>query len=222
MTDDKDLPLRAGIVPVTPFQQNCTILWCTKTMKAAVIDPGGDVPVILQGIEQTGVEVDKILLTHGHIDHAGGAAELKEKLGVPLIGPHRDDKFLLDTLEETGRSYGLAGARNCTPDEWLEAGGEIAIGDVVFELLHCPGHSPGSIVYFNRDARFAIMGDVLFQGSIGRTDLPRGDHDTLLRSIREKVFPLGDDVFFICGHGPASNIGHERKHNPFVGVNANG
>ena len=206
---------QAAIIPVTLFEQNCTLLWCEATKRAAVIDPGGDLDRIQQGIEQTGIRVEKILLTHGHIDHAGGAAELKESLGVPIEGPHREDKFLLDHLAETGRGYGMA-ARPVTPDRWLEESDQVTVGELTFDVLHCPGHSPGSVVFVNADQRFAIVGDVLFQGSIGRTDLPRGDHATLIRSITEKLLPLGDDVAFICGHGPASTIGQERATNPFL------
>jgi hydroxyacylglutathione hydrolase len=207
---------RAAIIPVTPFQQNCTLLWCQETMRAAVIDPGGDLDRIRQVIEQAGVTVEKILLTHGHIDHAGGAAELKEDLAVPVEGPHEADRFLLEHLAEQGRAYGFPGVRNVTPDRWLNEGDRVSVGGLTFDVLHCPGHSPGSVVFVQAEERFAIMGDVLFQGSVGRTDLPGGSHDTLIRSIMEKVLPLGDDVTFICGHGPASTIGQERQTNPFL------
>jgi glyoxylase-like metal-dependent hydrolase (beta-lactamase superfamily II) len=207
--------IRAAIIPVTPFQQNCTLLWNDETKKGAVVDPGGDLDTIRQAIAELGVSVEKILLTHGHIDHAGGAAELKETLGVSVEGPHAADRFLLDHLEETGRGYGIQ-ARSVTPDRWLEEGDTVTVGGVTLEVLHCPGHSPGSVVLFARDQRFAIMGDVLFQGSVGRTDLPGGDGKALLRSIEEKILPLGDDVAFICGHGPTSTIGRERLTNPFL------
>jgi glyoxylase-like metal-dependent hydrolase (beta-lactamase superfamily II) len=208
---------RAAIVPVTPFEQNCTLLWCEETKSAAVFDPGGDVERILAVIEQAGVTVETILLTHGHIDHAGGAASLKESLGgVPVVGPHEADLFLLQHLEDQGRAYGIPGVRNVTPDRWLAEGDAVKVGQVAFDILHCPGHSPGSVVFVNREERFAIMGDVLFRGSIGRTDLPGGSHETLLRSIADKVLPLGDDVTFVCGHGPASTIGQERQTNPFL------
>ena len=213
---DEKLPLRAAIVPVTSLQQNCALIWCTATNKAAVVDPGGDVKVILGAIKETGVEVEKILLTHGHIDHAGGAAELKEALGVDIEGPHREDLWLLQTLAETGREYGIHDARNCSTDRWLEEGEEVTVGEVRFDVLHCPGHTPGHLVFVNRDIKFGIFGDVLFQGSIGRTDFPRGDHDALINAIKTKILPLGDDVFFICGHGPASTVGHERQNNPFL------
>jgi hydroxyacylglutathione hydrolase len=207
---------RATIIPVTPFQQNCTLLWCEATQRAAVVDPGGDLNLIRQAIAQAGVTVEKILLTHGHIDHAGGAAELKEELGVAIEGPHAADRFLLERLAETGRSYGLDDARNVLPDRWLEEGDAVGVGEVVFEVLHCPGHSPGSVAFVNAAQRFAIVGDVLFKGSVGRTDLPGGDHRALIRSIADKLLPLGDDVVFICGHGPTSTIGQERATNPFL------
>ena len=207
---------RAAIIPVTPFQQNCTLLWCEETKRAAVFDPGGDLLRIQDAIGQMGVTVDKILLTHGHIDHAGGAADLRDRLGVPIEGPHRADLFLLDHLAATGASYGIARARNVAPGRWLDEGDEVTVGDVAFEVLHCPGHSPGSVVFVNRDERFAVVGDVLFRGSVGRTDLPGGSHATLIQSITTKLIPLGDDMAFICGHGPPSTIGDERATNPFL------
>ena len=207
---------RALIVPVTPFQQNCTLLWSEPGKRAVVIDPGGDLASIERAIEQAGVTVEKIWLTHGHVDHASGATELKERLRLPIEGPHRGDLFLLEHLVDTARMYGIAGARNVTPDRWLSEGDEISIDDLKFSVLHCPGHSPGSVVLFNADQRFAIVGDVLFRGSIGRSDIPGGNHQTLIRSIKDKLLPLGDDVSFICGHGPASTIGHERATNPFL------
>jgi hydroxyacylglutathione hydrolase len=207
---------RATIIPVTPFQQNCTLIWCETTKRAAVVDPGGDLDRVTKAIEAAGVTVEKILLTHGHIDHAGGAAELAENLGVPVEGPHRADILLLQHLVETGLSYGITGARNLTPNRWLDEGDQVQVGEIAFEILHCPGHSPGSVVFVNREQRFALIGDVLFRGSIGRTDLPGGDHAALIRSIKTKLLPLGDDVTFICGHGPASTIGEERATNPFL------
>jgi glyoxylase-like metal-dependent hydrolase (beta-lactamase superfamily II) len=207
--------IRAAIIPVTLFQQNCTLLWCEATRRAAVIDPGGDLADVQQAIAETKVTVEKIILTHGHIDHAGGAAELKESLGVPIEGPHRADFFLLEHLAETGRAYGMS-ARNVVPDRWLAEGEQVQVGDLIFDLLHCPGHSPGSVAFVNAAERFAIVGDVLFRGSVGRTDLPGGSHETLIRSIRDKLLPLGDDVAFICGHGPTSTIGQERATNPFL------
>lgn len=204
------------IVPVTPFQQNCSIVWNGDTKRGVVIDPGGDLGLIRQGIAETGAAIDRILLTHGHIDHAGGAAELKAELGVPIEGPHIADRFLLDNLEEAAAGYGLSGARDVEPDRWLQEGEQIEIGGTPFDVLHCPGHSPGSIAFVNRNLKFAIVGDVLFRNSIGRSDLPGGDHETLIRSIKDKLLPLGDEVAFICGHGPTSTIGEERRSNPFL------
>jgi len=204
------------IVPVSPFQQNCTLLWNEATKHGVVIDPGGDVPDILAGIKQAGITVDEIWITHGHIDHVGGAAELRDELKVPIIGPHIADKYLLDNVVASGANFGMTGVRNFAPDRWLNEGDQLKIGDLVFDIYHAPGHSPGSVVFFNKDMRFAIVGDVLFNGSVGRTDLPGGDHATLIRSINDKLLPLGDDIGFICGHGPGSNFGHERATNPFL------
>jgi glyoxylase-like metal-dependent hydrolase (beta-lactamase superfamily II) len=220
---ESKLPLRAAIVPVTPFQQNCTILWCVETKAAVVVDPGGDVPQILDAVEQLSkspeaqIRVERIWLTHGHIDHAGGAAELKAALGgLPIEGPHEADRFLLEAIEKQARGMGLDGVRNVTPDRWLAEGQTMRLGKLAFDLYHCPGHSPGSIVFVEREARFALVGDVLFRGSIGRTDFPYGDHDALISGIKTKLLPLGDDVTFICGHGEPSTFGEERVSNPFV------
>ncbi len=192
------------------------LLWCEATRRAVVIDPGGDAPRILEAIRQSGVTVDKIWLTHGHIDHVGGAAELRDALNVPIEGPHLADKFLLDHVEESGARFGMTKARNFAPDRWLDQGDQVQVGSLAFEVLHCPGHSPGSVVFFNKGMRFAHVGDVLFQGSVGRTDLPGGNHASLIKSITEKLLPLGDDVQFVCGHGPGSTIGQERRSNPFL------
>ena len=205
----------ATIIPVTPFQQNCTLLWCEKTKKAAVVDPGGDLDRIREAIAQAGVTVEKIILTHGHIDHAGGAAELREDLGVPVEGPHEADRFLLERLAEQGQVYGFQ-ARAVTPDRWLNEGDTVMVGDLTLDVLHCPGHSPGSVVLVSPSQRFALVGDVLFQGSVGRVDLPGGDGKALIASIKDKLLPLGDDIAFICGHGPMSTIGQERQTNPFL------
>ncbi|GJD35308.1 MBL fold metallo-hydrolase [Methylobacterium aerolatum] len=207
---------RAGIIPVTPFQQNCTLIWDDATKVGAVVDPGGDLDRIQAAIAEQGVTVEKILLTHGHVDHAAGADELRERLGVPIEGPHLADKFLLDSLPQTAAQYGLEAARPVTPDRWLEEGDAVQVGALSFDILHCPGHSPGSVVFMSRDARFALVGDVVFKGSIGRTDLPGGNHDQLIRAIKDKVLPLGDDVAFIPGHGPTSTLGEERVSNPFL------
>jgi glyoxylase-like metal-dependent hydrolase (beta-lactamase superfamily II) len=209
--------LRGAIVPVTAFQQNCTLLWDDATKRGVVIDPGGDVPRIQEAIEKSGITVDKILLTHGHIDHAGGAAALREALGgIPIEGPDLRDKFLLDGLAEQGRGFGMTDARAVTPDRWLAEGDTVTVGPHVFAVLHCPGHTPGHVVFYNQAARFAHVGDVLFQGSVGRTDFPYGDPAALLRAINDKLLPLGDDVSFVCGHGPGSTIGAERAGNPFL------
>jgi hydroxyacylglutathione hydrolase len=207
---------RATIIPVTPFEQNCTLIWCEATQRAVVIDPGGDLDRIDEAIAKSGVTVDQIWLTHGHIDHAGGAAELAETRGVPIIGPHIADKYLLDTLESGGKRFGITGQRNVTPTHWLNEGDRVKVGELEFEIFHCPGHSPGSVVFFSKELQFAHVGDVLFQGSVGRTDMPQGSHEQLIRSIVEKLLPLGDDVAFICGHGPGSTIGQERLTNPFL------
>lgn len=213
--------LKVAIIPVTPLQQNCCLLWNSETMAGAVSDPGGDLDEIEAAIDKTGVKVEKILLTHGHIDHAGGASELRDRLGVKIEGPHIADKFLLEGLEPVRHQYGMPEARNVTPDRWLEEGETIEVGGETFELLHCPGHSPGSLVMVNKLAGLILMGDVLFAGGIGRTDFPYGDSDALLQAIDSKLMTLPDDFAFICGHGPVSTIGHERATNPFL-VSAKG
>lgn len=209
--------LKAGIIPVTPFQQNCTILFDEETLEGVVVDPGGDVDSIMAAIDDNGLKITAIWLTHGHIDHAGGAMDLKERLGVDVIGPHENDRQLLENLETQARMFGLEGAvRNVTPTRFLTEGETLSFGDHRFEVLHCPGHAPGHVVYYNREAGFAHVGDVLFSGSIGRTDLPGGDHAALIRSIKEKLLPLGDEIGFICGHGPGGKLGNERRSNPFL------
>jgi hydroxyacylglutathione hydrolase len=207
---------RIAIVPVTGFRQNCAILYNEKTKRAAVVDPGGDVPLILEAISKMGVTVEKILITHGHIDHAGGAAELREKLGVTIEGPHKADDFLLQDLPESGARFGQLDARVVTPDRWLAQGDVVEAAGFTFDVIEAPGHSPGSVVFFNSQERFAFMGDVLFKNSIGRTDLRQSNHEHLMRSIREKILPLGDDVVFLPGHGEASRIGDEKVGNPFL------
>jgi hydroxyacylglutathione hydrolase len=218
MAQQSEDKAKAGaiIIPVTLFEQNCTLLWCTATRKAVVIDPGGDVPKIQAGIKQADVTVEKIWLTHGHIDHVGAAAELRDALKVEIEGPHVADKFLLDNVVASGARFGMTGVRDFAPDRWLEEGNQVSIGGLTFDILHCPGHSPGSVVFFSQEMRFAHVGDVLFNGSVGRTDLPGGDHATLISSIKEKLLPLGDDIDFICGHGPGSRFGQERLTNPFL------
>ncbi len=208
--------LKILIIPVTPFQQNCSLVMDDDLKVAAVVDPGGDIERIHAAVKQAGVKVEKILLTHGHIDHAGGAAELAELLGVKVEGPHINDKSFLDNLPARGAAFGLVGSRAVTPDRWLQDGDEVAVGGLRFSVIEAPGHSPGSVVFFNAENKFALMGDVLFQNSIGRTDLEGGNHATLITSIKEKILPLGDDVMFLPGHGNASRIGDERLSNPYI------
>ena len=208
--------IQIQVVPVTPFQQNCSLIWSKETKHGIVVDPGGDVATIRQAIEELGITVDFILLTHGHIDHAGGAAELAEALGIEVVGPHEADKPLLDRLEMQAQQWGLDGTRNVTPNRYLREGEKLDIAGVSFDVLHCPGHSPGSVVLFAPSLKFAFMGDVLFQGSVGRTDLPGGSHEQLIEAIKTKVLPLGDDVSFLPGHGPGSTIGQEKRSNPFI------
>ena len=208
-------PLRAAIVPVTPIQQNCTLLWCTATMRAAVIDPGGDLPRIEATVAKAGVTVEKVLLTHGHIDHAGEAKALADRIGVPVEGPHVADRFWLARLADDGKQWGIPGVP-FEPDRWLDEGDMVTVGELTLDVYHTPGHTQGHVMFHHAPSRFAQVGDVLFQGSVGRTDLPGGDHAQLVRSVVEKLWPLGD-VAFIPGHGQPSTFAHERAHNPFVG-----
>ena len=208
--------MRYAIVPVTPFEQNCTLFWCEQTRQAAVIDPGGDVERILEALAKEGLTLSKILVTHGHIDHAGGVAELTERTGAPVEGPHREDQFWIEGMPQQSRMFGFPNVRSFEPSRWLEGGDTVTFGEVTLEVLHCPGHTPGHVVFFHPESRLAQVGDVLFQGSIGRTDFPKGDYDTLIDSITSRLFPLGDDVAFIPGHGPMSTLGEERRHNPFL------
>jgi hydroxyacylglutathione hydrolase len=214
------MTLRAVVVPVTPFVQNCSVVWCDTTGKGAVIDPGGDLDRILEVVKSNGVELEKILLTHAHIDHAGGTAELARRFSLPIEGPHPGDRFWIEQLPEQGAMFGVARAESFEPTRWLDQGDSVTVGDVTLEVRHCPGHTPGHVVFYEPGARLAFVGDVLFAGSIGRTDFPGGDYDTLIRSIRDNLFPLGDDVRFVPGHGPMSTFGQERKTNPFVGDHA--
>ena len=215
MTEPDPLPLRAAIVPVTPFEQNCSLLWCTKTKKAALVDPGGDLDRLKLALERAGVTLEKILVTHGHMDHCGMAGVLARDIGVPLEGPHEGDRFWIESLDDPAKRYGLEG-ESFEPDRWLHHGDTVTIGDLTLDVLHCPGHTPGHVVFFHAPSRLAVVGDVLFQGSIGRTDFPQGNHEQLLSSIRDRLWPLGDDVTFIPGHGPTSTFGLERRTNPFV------
>ncbi len=210
--------MKTTIIPVTPFQQNCTLLCCEATGQAAVVDPGGEIERIVAEAERQGVTIEKILITHAHIDHAGGAAALAEKLDIPIEGPHEEDRFWIDGLPEQSRAYGFSEqARTFTPERWLTDGDRVTFGDTTLEVLHCPGHTPGHVVFYHPEERLALVGDVLFRGSIGRTDFPRGDHATLIHSIQTRLWPLGDEVEFISGHGPRSTFGAERASNPFVG-----
>ena len=208
--------LKYRIIPVTQFEQNCSLIWCDETMKGAVVDPGGDLERIYAAVEQEGVKLDKILLTHAHIDHAGGTADLAESRDLTIIGPHQGDDYWIQGLAEQGSMFGFKGAKVFEPNHWLSDGESVQVGNLTLSSLHCPGHTPGHMVFFEPVSKLAIVGDVLFNGSIGRTDFPGGDHPTLIRSIKEKLFVLGDDVEFIPGHGPMSTFGFEKKTNPFV------
>lgn len=209
--------MQVVIIPVTPFAQNCSLLWCTRTKQAAVIDPGGDLDTVLAEVAKHGVTLTRILLTHAHIDHAGGTAELARRLQLPIIGPHPGDQFWIDAMADQGRMFGFPRCETFVPDQWLDEGDRVRVGDVELEVRHCPGHTPGHVIFYSAADKLAFVGDVLFQGSIGRTDFPGGDYDTLIRAIRDKLFTLGDDVRFVPGHGPMSTFGEERRSNPFAG-----
>jgi glyoxylase-like metal-dependent hydrolase (beta-lactamase superfamily II) len=208
--------MQAVVIPVTPFAQNCSLVWCPRSMEGAVIDPGGDLEKVLAAARKHGVKLTKILLTHAHIDHAGGTAQLARELKLPIIGPHPGDQFWIDGIAEQGRMFGLGQCESFVPDRWLDEGDKVQVGDVEFDVRHCPGHTPGHVTFHCAADKIAFVGDVLFAGSIGRTDFPGGDYDTLVRSIRDKLFTLGDDVRFVPGHGPMSTFGDERRTNPFV------
>ena len=212
-------PLKAAIIPVTPLQQNCTLLWCTETMLGAFVDPGGDLPKLKAAAEQSGVTIEKILLTHGHIDHCGSAGILAEELGVPIEGPHEDDIFWIAQLEQDGARYGIAG-KPFEPQRWLVDGDQASVGKLVFDVRHCPGHTPGHVVFHHPPSQLAMVGDVLFKGSVGRWDFPKGDQQQLIRSITERLWPMGNATSFVPGHGPMSTFGHERATNPYVGDRA--
>jgi hydroxyacylglutathione hydrolase len=208
-------PLRVAILPVTPLQQNCSLIWCTTTMRGAFVDAGGDLDRLKAAAAKVGVTIEKLLVTHGHIDHCGGTAILAAELGVPIEGPQEEDRFWIARLDDDGRKYGIEG-RPFEPDRWLENGDRVTVGDLVLDVYHCPGHTPGHVVFHHAPSQLAIVGDVLFQGSIGRTDFPRGNHGDLIAAITGKLWPLGGETAFVPGHGPMSTFAHERATNPFV------
>jgi glyoxylase-like metal-dependent hydrolase (beta-lactamase superfamily II) len=212
-------PMKAAIIPVTPLQQNCSLIWCTATNKAALVDPGGDLDRLKAGVAKAGVTLEKILITHGHLDHCGQAGMLAAELGLPIEGPHEDDRFWIARLDEDGARFQMEAA-SFEPERWLVQGDTVSVGELTLDVIHCPGHTPGHVVFFHAPSRFAIVGDVLFQGSIGRTDFPRGNHQDLIDSITQRLWPLGQDVTFIPGHGPTSTFGQERKTNQFVSDHA--
>lgn len=208
------MPYRS--LPVTPFEQNCSLLWCERTRQAAVIDPGGDIDKILALAKQLDIHISQVLLTHGHLDHVGGAADLAKQLQAPIVGPHRGDQFWLDALPQQAAMFRFGSAQPLQPNRWLNDGDTVSVGDLTLQVKHCPGHTPGHVVFYVPEEGIAFVGDVLFAGSIGRTDFPQGDYEQLVNSIRQQLWPLGDDVEFIPGHGPNSTFGEERRHNPFV------
>jgi glyoxylase-like metal-dependent hydrolase (beta-lactamase superfamily II) len=216
MTDKPQPKLQIQVIPVTPFQQNCSMLWDADTKEGVFIDAGGDADKLMAAAEHFGVKIKEIWLTHGHLDHAGGADEIRERTGAPIIGPHKDDQWLLDSIVEQWKKYGVENARDVKPDRYLEDGDTLKLGDHEFGVVHTPGHTPGHVVIYNEKGRFAFVGDVLFQGSIGRTDFPKGNHQQLVDSITRKLWPLGNDMQFVPGHGPMSTFGQERKTNGFV------
>jgi hydroxyacylglutathione hydrolase len=208
--------MRYVVVPVTPFQQNCTVIWCEETLRGAVVDPGGDLDRIMAAVDKAKITLEKILLTHGHLDHAGATAELAGKLKLPVEGPHIGDKFWIDAMSQQSQMFGVAPLPSFIPDRWLEGGDSVSVGKLTFAVRHCPGHTPGHVIFYHAPSKLAFVGDVLFAGSIGRTDFPGGSYDELIASIRQQLWPLGDDVSFIPGHGPSSTFGRERRTNPFV------
>lgn len=214
--------LKYIIVPVTAFAQNCSVIWCDKTKKAAVIDPGGDIEKIEQVIADQNLTVEKILLTHAHIDHAGGTAQLAQRLALPIEGPHNGDQFWIDALDQQAQMFGFASCEKFTPNRWLNDKDIVTVGEERLDVLHCPGHTPGHVVFYSKGEKLAWVGDVLFAGSIGRTDFPQGNHQMLIDSICNNLWPLGSDTEFICGHGPNSTFAQERANNPLVGDRVTG
>lgn len=208
--------LKYRVTPVTNYQQNCSLVWCSTTNRAALIDPGGDIERLLHAAREEGVELEKILLTHGHLDHVGGAQLIAEQLNIPIIGPHQADAFWLERLPDQAKMFGFAHMEPFMPDRWLVEGEQVSVGNELFEVLHCPGHTPGHIVFYNAASQVAFVGDVLFQNSVGRSDFPMGNHADLISSIKEKLLPLGDEIRFIPGHGPSSTFGAERRNNPYL------
>lgn len=222
MTDTQPIPpMKAAIIPVTPLQQNCSLIWCTRTMRGALVDPGGDLDRLKAAVAKAGVTLEKLLVTHGHIDHCGQAGILAEELGLPIEGPHEDDRYWIAKLDEDGARYGING-KVFEPTRWLKHGDKVTLGELELDVIHCPGHTPGHVVFYHAPSHFAIVGDVLFQGSIGRTDFPLGNHQDLINSITQRLWPLGADVTFIPGHGPVSTFGRERANNAFVSDQALG
>ena len=215
MTETNQLPMRVAIVPVTAFEQNCSLVWCTKTMRGALVDPGGDLDRLKLALEKTGVTLEKILVTHGHMDHCGQAGVLARQMGVPIEGPQEDDRFWIEGLDDASMRFGLEG-ESFEPDRWLQDGDTVTVGDLTLDVIHCPGHTPGHVIFHHAPSHFAVVGDVLFNGSIGRTDFPKGNYEQLIHSITQKLWPLGDEITFVPGHGPTSTFGQERQTNPFV------
>ena len=211
------MDMKATVIPVTPYQQNCSLIWCMDTKKGAFVDPGGEIDKLLDAAKSEGVEIEKILVTHGHLDHVGAVGELAEQLGVPIEGPHKADSFWIDQLSQQCEDFGFPPTKGFTPTRWLVDGDQVTVGNVTMDVIHCPGHTPGHVVFHNPASHLAFVGDVLFQGSIGRTDFPMGNHQDLLDAITQKLWPLGDDITFVPGHGGLSTFGAERQTNPFVG-----
>jgi hydroxyacylglutathione hydrolase len=210
------MALRYEILPVTPFEQNCSLVWCDETRQGTFVDAGGEPERLLQAARRHGVEIVKLMVTHGHLDHVGAVRQLADALKVPIEGPHPDDRFWIEQLAVQAQMFGFPPSRPFESDRWLAQGDTVALGNLVFDVLHCPGHTPGHVVFVHAPSQLAFVGDVIFAGSIGRTDFPRGNHGDLLRAIRQRLFPLGDDLRFVPGHGPMSSVGAERRSNPFV------